>query len=350
MSTSRTRHPVIEEDLGFISAADLPWGRFEGRTVLVSGASGFLPAYMVETLLYLNEGCHRHAPTTVVGLVRNEAKARRRFAAYDGRPDLRILVQDVCEETRWDGAVDFIVHAASAASPKYFGSDPVGTLSANVLGTRHLRELARARRSSGFLFVSSGEVYGRVDPEKMPLREDTFGCVDPLDVRSCYGESKRMGENMCVCWGHQHGVPAVIARPFHTYGPGMSLDADFVADVVRRRPIVLHSDGLALRPFCYITDVILGFFTLLLRGAVGHAYNLGNEHAEISIRDLAHLLSGLMPGDRLEVIHAAGTPAPGYLPSRLSRNLPDTTRARELGWSPKVGLEEGFRRTIRSFS
>ena len=125
MSTP-ARHPIIEEDLRQIAAADLPWALLAGKTVLVTGANGFLPAYMVETLLYRNE--HAAGPATqVIGLVRNRARAEARFAAYRGRPDLRLLVQDVCEPVVLAEPVHFIIHAASQASPKYYGRDPVGT-------------------------------------------------------------------------------------------------------------------------------------------------------------------------------------------------------------------------------
>ena len=117
-----------------------------------------------------------------------------------------------------------------------------------------------------------------------------------MNVRSCYAESKRMGEVMCVSWGQQYNIHTVIVRPFHTYGPGISFDdgrvfADFVADAVLGRDIVLRSDGLAQRSFCYISDATIGFLTVLLKGDRGEAYNIGNPEAEMSIRELADTIS-----------------------------------------------------------
>src|SRR5450756_195482 len=134
MENTRSRNPVIEEDLQGIVNADLPWADFEDKTVLISGANGLLPAYMVETLLYLNEKRKVHS-TKVIGLVRNREKAQARFAAYQHRDDLQLIVQDVCAPLAIYDRIDYVIHAASQASPKYFGQDPVGTLSANVLGT-----------------------------------------------------------------------------------------------------------------------------------------------------------------------------------------------------------------------
>ncbi len=347
------RHHIVREDLDRINSADLPWDQLSGTTVLVTGANGFLPAYLVEALLYRNEN-HSTNPIKILALVRNRQKAAARFSSYQGRTDLEFIVQDVCDPILFPAPIDFIIHAASQASPKYYGSDPVGTLLPNSLGTHHLLALAKEKRSKGFLFFSSGDVYGRVDPSQMPMKEDVYAPLDPTDVRSCYGESKRMGETMCVCWAHQYQIPAKIVRPFHTYGPGMALDdgrvfADFVADIVNSRNIVMKSDGTAIRAFCYLSDAVTGFLTVLLKGDVGHAYNIGNALAELSIRDLANLLVELFPEKNLRVIQCEGVQAPGYLKSRVQRTCPDITKARQLGWEPTVSVQDGFRRTILSF-
>jgi UDP-glucuronate decarboxylase len=344
---------VIREDLAAILRHDLPWSEMFGRTVVISGANGFLPAYMAETLLHLNEQ-QRGPAVTVVGLVRNLKKAGARFAAYAGRSDLRLLQHDVCDPIDLAGPADLIVHAASQASPKYFGADPVGTLNANTLGTHHLLELARRKQSQAFLFFSSAEIYGAVDPSHIPTREDYAGWVSSTDVRSCYAESKRLGETMCASWSHQYKVPTRIVRPFHTYGPGMSLNdgrvfADFVADVVAGRNIVLKSDGSARRCFCYLADATAGFFAVLLRGRNGEAYNVGNDRAETSVRELAETLVAMFPERGIQLICEHAPREPGYLVSAVARSCPDVSKIRELGWTPVTPIEEGFRRTVRSY-
>ncbi|MCL4512105.1 MAG: NAD-dependent epimerase/dehydratase family protein [Bacteroidetes bacterium] len=347
------RNNIIQEDLEFITGSDLPWSVFEGKTVLIAGANGFLPAYMVETLLYLNEKVHTPR-TKVIALVRNIEKARARFKYYQQREDLQFLVQDVCTPLEIIDRIDYIIHAASQASPKYFGRDPVGTLTANILGTRNLLDLAKDRNAAGFLFFSSGEVYGTVDPSQIPINEKNYGYVDPTEVRSCYAESKRMGETMCVSWAHQYRVPAKIVRPFHTYGPGMALDdgrvfADFVADIVNDRNIVMKSDGSAVRPFCYLADAVAGFFTVLLKGQVSEAYNIGNDKGEISILDLAELLVSTFPEKKLKVVRQERLTGNDYLKSPIARNCPNISKIGKLGWKPTTSAKEGFRRTVRSF-
>jgi nucleoside-diphosphate-sugar epimerase len=348
------RNLVIEEDLKDITDAGLPWQDLEGKNVLITGANGFLPAYMVETLLYLNDR-KLNKPVNVLGLVRNRAKALKRFSHYEGRKDFELLVQDAAAPVIADRKIDYIVHAASQASPKYFGTDPVGTLLPNVLGTYHLLELARKNAVEGFLFFSSGEVYGEVDERKVPTKEDDYGYLDPTNIRSCYAESKRIGETMCVSWHHQYAVPAKIVRPFHTYGPGMDLQdgrvfADFIADILHTRNIVLKSDGSAIRAFCYLSDAVTGFFTALLKGKNAEAYNVGNDKGEISILGLANLLVELFPSKKLKVIRDEKVGSDGYLKSKITRNCPDISKMRTLGWEPKYSLREGFERTVRSFS
>lgn len=347
------RNPVVTEDLQAITSFPLEWESFAGKTVVITGGNGFLPAYMVETLLYLNE-TRRENSTRVIGVVRNMAKAKERFSHYADRDDLELVACDITQPLELSGPVHYIIHAASQASPKFYSKDPVGTLLPNVLGTYQLLEMARAQKVAGFLYFSSGEVYGEVAPENVPTGETAYGYLDPVSVRSCYGESKRMGENMCASWHHQYGVPAKIVRPFHTYGPGLALDdgrvfADFVADALQGRDIVMMSDGTARRSFCYLADAVQGFFTVLLRGKPGEAYNVSNDHGEISIGDLATLVAGLAPGGAISVVRKAAPPSESYLKSVISRNCPDITKVRGLGWAPVTDLTDGFARTLRSF-
>lgn len=340
---------IIKEDISAVISRFSYWERFKDKTVLISGANGFLPAYLVETFLSLDTSFN----TKVIALVRNRQKAEKRFSHWLGNPNLYILEQDVCNEIIYPEKIDFMIHAASQASPKYYNIDPVGTLNANVLGTINLIKLAHEHQVESFLYFSSGEVYGQLTDKDIPIKETTYGYLDPTNVRACYGESKRMGENICVSWSHQFGVKAKIIRPFHTYGPGMALDdgrvfADFVANIVNKQNIVLKSDGSAIRPFCYLTDATLGFLTVLVNGENGQAYNIGNPNEEYSIKELAHILVNLYPELNLEVV--MNKPADSnYLQSPILRNSPDIAKAKKLGWEPVMTVKEGFKRTIESF-
>ena len=342
---------IISEDLQNIIAADLPWKDLYGKTVLVTGANGFLPAYMVQALLLLNENS-RAPEVKVIGLVRNIEKAKRRFEMHLDRNDFSLLSADISKPVQIDEKIDFIIHAASQASPKYYGIDPVGTLSANTIGTYHLLNLAVENSIEKFLYFSSSEVYGAV-VNSDNINENMYGTIDPMQVRSCYAESKRMGETMCVSFASQHKVPVSIVRPFHTYGPGLSFDdgrvfADFVANIVRGEDIVMNSDGSAVRSFCYLADATTGFFTVLLKGENSMAYNVGNPGGAISIKELANILVKLYPQKKVKAVFKEPGNAT-YLQSNFSRLCPSIEKIKMLGWQPSTDLKEGFRRTIDSF-
>ena len=342
---------VVQEDLERIVSSGLPWQALHQRVVLISGAGGFLPAYMVETLLHL--GASQGIEVTVVGLVRNAETARARLGHHR---NLHLVEGDVAAIRKSElPHADIIIHAASQASPKYYGKDPVGTLAANTLGTATLLGHAADCRSSAFLFLSSGEVYGEVPESKIPTGEQDYGYLDSLSVRACYAESKRMGENMCVSWHHQYGVDTRIVRPFHTYGPGMRMDdgrvyADFVRAVLNGEDLLLNSDGSARRAFCYLSDAVSGFFHVLFRGKPASAYNIGNPAGECSILELAETVAGLSPGKKLQVRANQCAPEAGYIPSPISRNVPRIDAARALGWLPAIGIREGFSRTLRHYA
>lgn len=346
------RNPVIQEELAELLTRNLPWDRFRNKRILVSGAYGFINAYLVDALLYLNEKQPSEG-FQVIALGRSKDKARRRFGDDLDRPDFQFLCQDVCDAVSIDGPIDFVLHGASWASPRFYGKDPVGVLMPNIFGTRNMLELAREKQAEGFLFFSSAETYGDPPPEEVPIKETFLGNVDPVAVRSCYAESKRMGETMSIAWSHNYGIPVKIARIFHTYGPGMALDdgrvfADFVADVVHGRDIEMNSDGSARRAFCYLPDAADGLFRILLQGESGLPYNMGNEDAEVSVRELAEIMVGLFPEKGLKTVFREKH-QDGYLQTTISRTVPDTSRLRALGWKPIYRPEEGFRRTVLSY-
>jgi nucleoside-diphosphate-sugar epimerase len=343
---------IIREDIEFIVSHNLPWDRFNNATVLISGANGFLPAYMVETLLYLNDKYDKKIK--VIALARNREKTLKRFYHHKNRNDLEFIFQDVCEpvKIKKNKKVDFIIHAASQASPRYYETDPIGTLSANIIGTINLLKIAEKEHCKGFLYLSTGGVYGRVEENHIPMKEDDYGYLDPTDIKACYNESKRMGENICVSWFHQYGIPTVIVRISYIYGPGMHLNAErvfpsFVSDVVNHRDILIASDGSATRSFCYIADATLAFFTVLLKGRNGEAYNIGAEK-ETSILELANVLVRLFPENNIKIIK---NPAkqPVNTRSLIQRSLLDISKIKSLGWEPAFDLDKGCQRTMLSY-
>lgn len=345
------RNPVILEDLQYITNQSLPWTRFKNKTVLISGAAGFLPSYMVEVLLFLNET--QDLNIRIIALVRTLDKARHKFHHALNREDLIIRKQDICHPFDVEEKIDFVIHAASFATPKVFAEDPVGTILPNSVGTKNMLEIAQRHQVENFLFFSTTGVYGFLPADAYPVPENRFGALDCMDVSACYLESKRMGENLCACWHHQYGLPVNIVRPAITYGPGLDLEGgrsfeDFVACIVHNRDIELYSDGQVIRNFCYSADATLGFFLVLLKGANGAAYNIATDH-EITIRALAdYLTADVFPERGLKVVLNYDE-SRNYMRTQFSRTTVDISKARKLGWHLAFPIDEGFKRVVRSF-
>ena len=349
----RDINSIISEDIESIISAGLPWEIFKNKIILITGGGGFLAAYIVKSLLEINRAYQ--LGIKIICVARSMNGIRARLAPYMEDLNFSIYMHDISQPLPSDfPRADYIIHSASQASPKYYGVDPVGTLLANTAGTIYLLNHAVKCQTDRFLFFSSSEVYGIPVDSKEPVREIDYGYLDTMNVRSCYAESKRVGETMCAAWAQQFNLHTNVVRPFHTYGPGMALDdgrvfADFVGDVVAKRNIILKSDGLAQRSFCYIADATIGFLTVLLTGVKAQAYNVANPDAEISIRDLAILMAKLFPDRGVDTKFEVPVNENTYLKNPIIRTKPEISKIKELGWEPLTGLQDGFRRTVLSF-
>jgi UDP-glucuronate decarboxylase len=342
---------IVKEDVLRVLSVDLPWEDLSGSRIVLTGATGFLGSNILRTLLMLHREGLASKPLEIICLARDIDRARHRLSNIFSNKYVHWLQCDLAANNIPDlGSPDYIIHAASQASPRFYLTDPVGTILPNAIGTMSLLKASHSVRR--FLYISSAEVYGSW-VANMPICENNFGPIDPVNLRSCYSESKRLGESICSAWHHQMGLHTIIVRLFHTYGPGIDSNdgrvfADFAYAIAHNKPIRITSDGSARRAFCYSSDAISGLFTALLKGEPAQAYNLGNPYAESSILELAQMLQRNF-STHTSTIELSSC-SPSYLPSAVSAFVPNIERMRALGWHPTIGLLEGFSRFIFSIS
>jgi nucleoside-diphosphate-sugar epimerase len=284
--------------------------------------------------------------------------------ALRDRPNLELRRIDMIEPLPKDiGHFDYIVHAAGIASPIYYRAKPLQCIDANINGLRNLLDYAVAERHAGrplrgFLFYSSSEIYGDPAATAIPTPETYRGNVSCTGPRACYDESKRFGETLCVTYARHEGIPVSMARPFNNYGPGLKITdgrviPDFAKDLFAGRDIVMLSDGSPKRTFCYATDAITGYFKVLVRGGAGEPYNIGIDRPEISIAELAELAvkaAAELFAYRGKVVLGRSGEA-DYLIDNPNRRCPAIDKARsELGFDPKVSIEDGIYRSLIWYS
>ena len=349
----------LEDDWGQIAESlNGKENQFRGKSVLITGAAGFLGFNFLHFFSHLNLR-QPGAPVSVVA-VDNYLRGKPRWLKEITAADENIVLKrwDVNQPWLDDGSkLDFIIHCASIGSPTFYRKYPLETLDANVLGLRHMLDLARRAACQSFLYFSSSEIYGDPPADAIPTKESYRGNVSCAGPRACYDESKRLGETLCYIYAQHFGLPVKIVRPFNNYGPGLRLDdrrviPDFCRESLSDRDIVLHSDGSPTRTFCYSSDALAGYLLALLSPFTGEPFNIGSDATEVSMRDLGNLILRLSKSKR-QVVHEPSEEA-AYLVDNPGRRCPDISKARRvLGFTPKVTLESGLFRTLswyREFS
>lgn len=357
---------IVREDLDYIChGVESELTRMAGKRVLITGGAGFLGYYLVQALLHRNQAqtADRAIRVTVYDNFSRGMPQWLKERAVDR--NLVMIKHDITNPPPADMPDhDFIIHAASIASPIFYRKHPIQTMDANVNGLRYLLEHCRERQErgrtpvEGFLFYSTSEIYGDPTPENIPTPETYRGNVSCTGPRACYDESKRYGETLCVNFAAVHGLPIKTARPFNNYGPGLKITdgrvlPDMSRDIFAGRDIVMLSDGSPTRTFCYIADAIIGYLKILVRGRAGEAYNIGSESPEISMGEVADRLA-LAAADLFgysgKVIRGVSADK-DYLVDNPNRRCPNLDKARtELGFNPAIDLEEGLRRMLIWYS
>jgi dTDP-glucose 4,6-dehydratase len=336
----------LSEDLDHIlQHTENLWADVRGERIFITGGTGFVGAWLLESLLWANRRLDLGMRCTV--LTRDPTAFERRMPHLACDEAVTVLAGDV----RWfefpKGCFPFVIHGATAASEKLNREDPATMLATIADGASRTLNFAEAAGTRRFLTISSGAVYGRQLPEVGRVPETYLGGPDPLDRRAAYAEGKRLAELLCALHAGRTGLECLVARCFTFAGPYLPLDVhfaigNFIGDCIAGCPIEVRGDGTPLRSYLYAADLAIWLWTILLRGQSLRPYNVGSEEA-IAIGELARAVCEALSVK--PAVRIAGKPRDGV---PAERYVPDTTRARrELGLEEWIPLAESIRRTAQ---
>ena len=337
-----------KNDIQTVIEQKIDWERFRGKSVMISGSTGMIGRFLIDVLMQLN--LERDLECTVFALGRNTSKAEKRFERYWNDPLFHFCECNISEEICCEAEqIDFVLHFASNTHPKAYATDPIGTVTANIMGTYQLLEFAAVHNAERFLFASSVEIYGENRGDVSLFTEDYCGYINSNTLRAGYPESKRAGEALCQAYINQKGLNIVIPRLSRTYGPTLlpydtKAMSQFLRKGVAREDIVLKSEGKQFFSYNYVADTVSGILWCLLYGDCGEAYNVSDEASNITLRDLAHLIADLS-GTRVTFDLPDEVERQGYSTATVA--LMDSGKLREKGWAAKYDIRSGVARTLR---
>lgn len=316
-----------------------------GKTVLITGATGLIGQNLVHALLSNNN--KSDIPAQIIVLVRSLDRAKK--VLKNDYNAVKCIVGDVTKPVSLSDPVDYIIHAASQTSSRAFIEHPIDTIDTAIVGTKNILELAKEKHVEKFVYLSTMEIYGSPSSDEK-INEFHGTNLDTMQVRSCYPESKRLCENLCIAYMREFGVPINVIRLTQTFGEGVNYNdgrvfAEFARCVIEERDIILHTKGKTERNYLYTQDAVSAILTVLIKGEVGQAYNAANEDTYCSIYEMAQMVAKKFADGKVNVkVEIQNESKFGFAPT-LKMNL-DTAKLKSLGWKPRVGLEDMFARLI----
>ena len=342
------RNPLYQQDLQSVSQLPLDWNILKNRSILISGATGMIGSFLVDLIMHLNAtqalGCKVYA------LGRSENKAKERFSSYWDDPCFCFVSCDINRQITLEvKTVDYILHAASNTHPVAYATDPIGTITTNIVGTQNLLDFAVSHGTSRFVFASTVEIYGENRGDTEAFSEDYCGYIDCNTLRAGYPESKRAGEALCQAYIQQKGLDVVIPRLSRVYGPTMLMSdtkalSQFIKNSLAGEDIVLKSAGTQFFSYSYVADAVSGILYCLAKGSCGNAYNIADPASNITLRDLAQTIAE-NAGTKVVFQIPDAVESAGY--SKATKAVLDSGKLMELGWKPMWDIQAGIRQTIQ---
>lgn len=336
------------EDIEYVEKLNFPWEKLKDKSIMISGATGMIGSFLVDVIAQKNNKEKLNCTIYILG--RDEEKARKRFVSLFDSENIVFVLYDVKNELIRNDIkkIDYILHLASNTHPLQYSTDPIGTITTNVIGLKNLLDFAVEHNTKRVVFASSNEIYGENRGDVEFFDEKYCGYINSNTLRAGYPESKRCGEALCQAYIKQKGMDIVIPRLTRTYGPTM-IEGDtkaisqFIKKGVRGEDIVLKSKGTQYYSYQYVADSASGLLTVLFFGENGEAYNIANESSDIMLKKLAEIIADI---DNKKVIYELPdeVEAAGY--STATKARLDGQKLMKLGWKPKYDINSGIKRTI----
>ena len=335
------------EDVARIANVDLPWEKLQNKSVLLSGATGLLGSFLVDVLMQENL---RGLDCNIFALGRSAKKAEDRFSKWWGDKHLLFLSYDVNQSFMRDdlGTIDYVLHLASNTHPVQYATDPIGTITTNIIGLQNMLDFAVRHKAARFAFASSNEIYGENRGDVELFDEGYCGYIDSNTLRAGYPESKRCGEALCQAFRSQKGLDVVVPRFTRSYGPTMLFtDTKAISQFIRKgiagEDIVLKSAGIQNYSYTYMADAVYGLLTVILQGESGEAYNIADEASNITLKELAWIIAN-HAGKQVVFEIPDAVEAAGY--SKATKALLDGNKLKKMGWKPFYTIQDGIPRTV----
>ncbi len=380
MCDSILKNQLYKEDIASVASLPLPWEKLAGHPVVISGASGLVGSCLIDVLMHRNDTCGLDCHVYALG--RNAEKGKERFADYWQREDFTFVSHDINQALEIAGthtttassdpadgtpstdivdqlpvAADttpdplqgcYVLHLASHTHPVAYATDPIGTITTNIIGTKHMLDFATRHQATRFAFSSSNDIYGENRGDVEFFDEGYLGYIDCNTMRAGYPESKRAGEALCQAYSAQHGLDVVIPRLTRSFGPTMLMsDTKAISQFIRKgmahEDIILKSAGTQYYSYTYVTDAVAGLLTVLLCGASREAYNIADAPGDIMLKDLATAIADYA-GTRVvfelpDEVEKAGS-------STATKARLDGSKLKALGWQMGYDVREGVARTL----
>lgn len=324
----------------------LDWKLLSNKTILITGASGLLGSYFIDLIMYRNYKYHDNI--RLIAVSRDEAEAKIRFQTYWEEMHFQYLKHNVNESFPVEAEADYVIHAASNTHPVLYATDPIGTITANVEGTRKVLDYAIACKAQRVLFLSSVEIYGENRGDVEYFDEEYCGYIDCNTLRAGYAEGKRLGEALCQAYRQAHNVDIVIPRLSRIYGPTMRLSdskaiAQFIKKGIAEEDIVLKSKGNQLYSYTYVADAVMALLYCLLYGEDGQAYNVSADESDITLKHLAELIATKA---NTKVVYELPDEVEQAGYSKATKALMKNDKLKQLNWRSMYNIRTGICETM----